>query len=111
MGLSRLSPNYAATEREPPVPKDLLPALNQFSDVAWIGWDALTREEGNDIKGLRYFLSVGIVNLYTKSVIRRAMDTKGWELSPWPGHTFERRWFETRAILGVKHFSLRLCKV
>src|SRR5690242_9917900 len=29
MGLSRLSPNYAATEREPPVPKDMLPALNQ----------------------------------------------------------------------------------
>ncbi|KAJ4986998.1 auxin efflux carrier superfamily [Stagonosporopsis vannaccii] len=101
MGLSRLSPNYAATDRVPPVAKDQLPALNQFSDVAWIGWDALTKEEGNDIKRLRYFLSVGVVNPFTKSVIRRAMDAKGWELSPWPGHTFERRWFETRAIIGT----------
>ncbi|KAH6621762.1 hypothetical protein C7974DRAFT_315357 [Boeremia exigua] len=101
MALNRLSPNYAATDRNPHVPVDQLPALNQFSDVAWIGWDAVTREEGEDIKGLRYFLAVGIVNPFTKRVIRRAMDTKGWELSPWPGHTFERQWFETRAIIGT----------
>ncbi|KAJ8116551.1 hypothetical protein OPT61_g2044 [Boeremia exigua] len=101
MGLNRLSPSYAATDRIPHVPKDQLPALNQFSDVAWIGWDSVTSEEGDDIKGLRYFLAVGIVNPFTKSVIRRALDAKDWVLSPWPGHTFERQWPETKAIIGT----------
>lgn len=102
MGLNRLSPNHAAKDRKSPVSSDQMPALNQFSDVAWIGWDSVTSEEGDDIKGLRYFVSVGISNSETKSVIRRALDAKGWELSPWPGHTFDRQWFETRAIIGTR---------
>lgn len=99
MGLNRVSPRYAARDRKPPVPTDQFPALKQFSDIAWIGWDSMT--EGDEIKGLRYFLSVGIVNTETKSVIRRALDAKGWELSPWPGHTFERNWPETKALIGT----------
>ncbi|KAF9697859.1 hypothetical protein EKO04_004021 [Ascochyta lentis] len=101
IGLNRLSPNYAAKDRTPPVPSDQMPALHQFSDVAWIGWDAMTGGDSDDIKNLRLFLSVGIVNVETRSVIRRALDAKGWELSPWPGHTFEQQWFETRAIIGT----------
>lgn len=103
MGLNRLSPGYAAKERKSPVSKDQMPALNQFSDVAWIGWDSMTREEGYDVTNLRFLVSVGISNAETKSVIRRALDAKGWELSPWPGHTFKRQWSETRAIVGTSH--------
>ena len=106
MGLNRLSPKHAAEHRKPPVPKDQLPVLNQFSDVAWIGWDSMTAEEGHDITNLRFFVSVGIVNPETRSVVRRALDAKGWELSPWPGHTFERQWFETRAIIGTRSTTL-----
>lgn len=101
MGLSRLSPKNAATDRRPHVPDDQIPALNQFSDVGWLAWESLANDDGYDVTGLRYLLSVGIVNPFTKSVIRRAMDAKGWELAPWPGHTFERQWFETRAIIGT----------
>lgn len=104
MGLNRLSPKYAAEERRPPVPRDQLPALNQFSDIAWIGWDSIAQGGGHDITNLRYFMSVGISNAETKSVIRRALDAKGWELSPWPGHTFEQQWFEMRAIIGMSIF-------
>ncbi|KAJ4361728.1 hypothetical protein N0V95_001621 [Ascochyta clinopodiicola] len=101
IGLNRQSPNYAARERTPPVLNEQLPALHQFSDVAWIGWDSMTGGANKEIKKLRLFLSVGISNAETKSVIRRALDAKGWELSPWPGHTFQREWFETRAIMGT----------
>ena len=86
MGLSRLSPNHAAKDRYPPVSKDQMPAHNQFSDVAWIGWNSMAREEGHDITNLRFFVSVDISNTEAKSIIRRALDAKGWELSPWPGH-------------------------
>lgn len=99
MGLNRVSPRYAARDCKPPVPSDQWPALRQFSDIAWLGWDSMT--EGDEIQGLRYFLAVGIVNTETKQVIRRALKAKGWELSPWPGHMFERHWPETQALIGT----------
>jgi hypothetical protein len=40
IGLNRESPRYAAKDRNPPVPAEMLPRLNQFSDVAWITWKA-----------------------------------------------------------------------
>lgn len=101
LGMNRVSPQYAANDRTPPVARDQMPALNQFSDVAWIGWDSVNTAEGTDVTALCFCFAVGIVNLETKSVIRRALDAKGWVLSPWPGHIFERQWFETRAIIGV----------
>ncbi|KAF2133738.1 hypothetical protein P153DRAFT_372328 [Dothidotthia symphoricarpi CBS 119687] len=101
IGFNRKSPRYAAKERGPPVPEDELPAVSQFSDIAWLHWDGVTRARHTEVTSLRYFLSVGIDNTETKSVIRRAMDSKGWQLSEWPGHTFERRWEETRAIIGT----------
>lgn len=110
LGLNRLSPIYAAEDRKPPVPKDQIPVLNQFSDIAWIGWETMTRGGDHDITKLRFFVSVGINNAETKSVIRRALDAKGWELAPWPGHTFERQWFETRAIVGMFEISPHQCR-
>ncbi|CAO2650181.1 Nn.00g014730.m01.CDS01 [Neocucurbitaria sp. VM-36] len=105
MGLNRKSPKYAAKERDPPVPDEQIPKLNQFSDVAWIGWDTVSRREGTDIRKLRYFLSVGIDNEDTKAIILRAMNYRGWQLSEWPGHVFKREWMETRAILGTPNLQ------
>ncbi|KAF1848988.1 uncharacterized protein K460DRAFT_375732 [Cucurbitaria berberidis CBS 394.84] len=105
MSLNRISPKYAAKDRTPPVSDDEIPKLNQFSDVAWIGWDTVCRREGTDVKKLRYFLSVGINNEDTKAVILRALSAKGWQLSGWPGHTFEKHWMETRAILGTPNLQ------
>jgi hypothetical protein len=95
---------YAAKDRKPPVPSDRWPALRQFSDIAWIGWDSMT--ESDEVKGLRYFLAVGIINPEIKQVIRRALDAKGWDLSPWPGHMFERSWPETQALIGSSTYRL-----
>ncbi|KAF1937684.1 hypothetical protein EJ02DRAFT_505854 [Clathrospora elynae] len=89
MGFNRKSPKHAAEERTPKAPVNLMPGLNQFSDVTWIIWN------------LRYFLSVEINNEETKAVILRAMNVKGWQLSPWPGHMFESQWPETRAVIAT----------
>ncbi|KAF3036755.1 hypothetical protein E8E11_002170 [Didymella keratinophila] len=64
-----------------------------------VGWDSMT--EGDEVKGLRYFLAVGICNTETKQVICRAWNVKGWELSLRPGHIFERPWPETQALIGT----------
>jgi hypothetical protein len=100
MGLNRKSPRYAARERTPKVERDMLPGLNQFSDVAWIGWESVSKREKTDINKLRYFVSVGINNEETKAVITRALGQKGWTLDAWPGKVLESDWMETRALMG-----------
>lgn len=100
MGLNRKSPRYAGKERRPPVQGDGLPGLNQFSDVAWIGWQTVAAREHTDIKGLKYFVSVGIDNEETKAVVARALGQRGWTLDAWPGSVFESEWMETRALMG-----------
>lgn len=102
MGLNRLSPRYAAKERVPVVQADELPLLNQFSDVAWIGWDAVVQREGSDVRRLKYFLALGIDNKDTQATILRAMAMRGWTLRAWPGHVFERQWMEARALMGKR---------
>lgn len=100
IALNRESPTYAAKDRKPPVPKEQQPELNQFSDVAWITWK--TFATGDKIRNLRYFLSSMITNTQTRQVLKRAHQANGWVLEDWPGHTFERGWPETKAILGMK---------
>ena len=100
MGLNRKSPRYAGQDRKPVVEGDGLPGLNQFSDVAWIGWETVVKREGRDLKNLKYFISVGIDNPETKAVILRALGQRGWVLGEWPGRVFENEWMETRAMMG-----------
>ncbi|EDU40786.1 conserved hypothetical protein [Pyrenophora tritici-repentis Pt-1C-BFP] len=106
IGMNRLSPKNAAKERNPPVPDDELPGLNQFSDVAWIGWESQTKDQNHDIKGLRYFISVTITNEETLAVVQRALGAKGWRFRDWPGYTFEDRQSpEMRAIMGTPNIQ------
>ena len=100
MGLNRKSPRYAGEERTPKVSADQLPSLNQFSDVAWIGWDSISKRKGSDVKNLRYFISVGINNEDTKAVILRALNARQWALDEWPGHVFEKDTVGFSALLG-----------
>ncbi|KAF2023359.1 hypothetical protein EK21DRAFT_105353 [Setomelanomma holmii] len=79
IGLNRESPKYAAKDRRPEVSDDLLPKLNQFSDVAWITWKAYTT--GGPINNLKYFMSVRITNPETRQILKRALDANSWELS------------------------------
>lgn len=101
ISLNRESPRYAANDREPLVPPEQLPLLTQFSDVAWITWKHFALDMKTDIKNLKYFLSSRITNKDTQQVLKRALQAKNWELADWPGHTFERNWAETKAILGT----------
>jgi hypothetical protein len=100
MALNRHSPKHAGQERNPPVRDEELPALNQFSDVAWIGWESVVRANKGDIRNLRFLVAVGITNEDTKLAILRAMNTKGWRLGPWPGSIFDMEGQEARALLG-----------
>jgi hypothetical protein len=45
-------------------------------------------------------MSVSITNVETQQIIKRALEANHWDLEEWPGHTFERIWPETKAILG-----------
>jgi hypothetical protein len=111
IGLNRESPKWAAKNlnHNPAIADDELPQLNQFSDVAWITWRAMHKlpwSSETRLDHLKYFMSVGITNIDTQQILRRALEAKHWELSEWPGHTFERIWPETKAILG-KPYALR----
>jgi hypothetical protein len=97
MGMNRKSPKKAAEERNPPVPNDLLPGLNQFSDVAWIIWEGLVKRNNGDVKRLKYFLSLGIDNADTKAVIFRAFNGLP---GAYPGRTFDAQSQEGKAIMG-----------
>lgn len=103
IALSRESPRWAAKERNPPVPDNFLPKLNQFSDVAWTTWKAMHKRPWSSetrLNHLKYFMSVGIINKETQQILKRAHDANNWQIEEWPGHTFERIWPETKAILG-----------
>jgi hypothetical protein len=85
------------------VPADQLPKLNQFWDVSWIIWKAMHKDPWSSerrLNHLKYFMSVSVTNKETRQILKRALDANRWELSEWPGHTFERIWPETKAILG-----------
>jgi hypothetical protein len=101
MGMNRKSPRNAAEERKPPVPNDLLPGLNQFSDVAWIIWEGLVKRNNGDVKNLRYFISLGIDNADTKAILTRAINGKPGE---YPGLTFDAQSQEGKAIMGKSIF-------
>lgn len=98
IGLNRESPRWAAKERVPPVEDSHLPELNQFSDVAWIVWKKMNGE--GKLGGLKFFMSVSVTNKETREIIKRAHKANGWSLEEWPGHTFEKGWEETKAIVG-----------
>lgn len=100
IGLNRESPKWVARYRNPPVPAEQQPQLNQFSDVAWISWKHYAGN-GNGIKNIKYFLSSMITNTETRQVLKRAHEANGWVLEDRPGHTFEKGWPETKAILGT----------
>lgn len=100
ISLNRESPKWAAKDRDPPVPLDQQPELNQFSDVAWITWKYYAGN-GDGIKNIKYFLSSMITNMETKQVLKRAHEANRWVLEDWPGHIFKKAWPETKAILGA----------
>ncbi|KAJ4346296.1 hypothetical protein N0V95_005506 [Ascochyta clinopodiicola] len=95
-GLDLLAPEKAAQERTPPVGKDGLPALQRYSDVAWLFW---ARQATNKNK-LKYFFTISITNEHTQRAIRRALKTTNKKYGPWPGATFSTNSEAGKALLG-----------
>ena len=98
MAMDRVSPSSAGKKRSPPVSSDQLPALSTFSDIGYLNYKHIL---GNDPSDFRYLLSVSITNDNTKSIIARALQSKGKSLSAWPGEIFSWRSREFKALLGT----------
>ncbi|KAH6870340.1 hypothetical protein BKA58DRAFT_361044 [Alternaria rosae] len=106
IGMDRTSPKEAGkTKVSPPITGDGLPKLNQFSDVAWLDWEFLMKENKGDVKNIHYFVSVLIVNPETKVVALRAVRTRGQNLEDFPGQTFERGTDEMNALMGTPNIQ------
>jgi hypothetical protein len=103
IGLNRESPKEAGKRLEPPVAPDQMPGLNQFSDVAWLEWEAIIKERNGDVKNLRYLMAALVVNRETQSVALRAANSRGTAVEDWPGHTYEAGTDEFNAVLGKSH--------
>lgn len=95
-GLDRLAPEKAAAERKPPVPKDEMPSLQRFSDIAWLFW---AKHAANKNK-LKYLLNIAVTNSETQQAIRRALHNVNHEFGPWPGTTFDIDSNEGKVLLG-----------
>ncbi|KAF9692231.1 hypothetical protein EKO04_009605 [Ascochyta lentis] len=95
-GLDRLAPEKAAEERTPPIGRDGLPALQRYSDVAWLFW----AEQAASKNQLKYFVTVAITNEQTQCAIRRALKNVNKEYGPWPGTTFSTDTDEGKVLLG-----------
>jgi hypothetical protein len=103
IGMNRKGPADTAKDREPPLKPEEMPNLSQFSDVGWITWKKAAQQHENDIKKLRYFISISIENPQTRSVCRRIIHDNNLVLGRWPGHFFEGGTNEFNAILGKSH--------
>ncbi|KAI4712467.1 hypothetical protein J4E89_002734 [Alternaria sp. Ai002NY15] len=105
IAMSRTSPKEIGKGKDPPITGDGLPRLNQFSDVAWLEWQHLMNQNNGDVRNMRYFVSVLVVNRETQAVVARALRTRGKNLDDFPGQTFERGTDEMNAIMGTPNMQ------
>lgn len=86
---------------------DELPAVKSCSDVAWMLWKMFGEHAGN-IKNLRFFLSLSIINAETDAILSRAIRNivpEAQQFPAWGGYEFDTDTPEGQAILGK--FCLR----
>jgi hypothetical protein len=95
-GLDRFSPRAAAEKRRPTMPRDGLPSLQAFSDVAWLYWARHTAT----VSQIRHFFNIAISNKETQKAIRRALKSTNQPYGPWPGATFSTSSIEGKVLLG-----------
>ncbi|KAH7091636.1 hypothetical protein FB567DRAFT_436058 [Paraphoma chrysanthemicola] len=96
---SRESPASAAAELwgvgDPKlIDTKALPALRASSDIAWGLWN---RENSGNLKGVRKFLSVNVINEDGQAIITKAL---GGFPEPWPGKDFSPTTDAGKALLG-----------
>ncbi|KAL8933167.1 MAG: hypothetical protein Q9216_006493 [Gyalolechia sp. 2 TL-2023] len=84
-------------------PTGEIPRLNRWSDIVWFLW---AREAGEQAKNLRYVFRDKINNDETRGIIDKIhqLDEHPDTLDlPWPGHTYDMRTDDGKALLGSPH--------
>jgi hypothetical protein len=100
MTQSRKSPWEALQELHPTDFKsDDLPALQRSSDMMWAMWEKFI--EADKRHNLRFFVTLTIENEMTLSLIKRALDNIGQDLTQ-EGHFFDMSTDEGKALLSIQ---------
>ncbi|KAJ8117173.1 hypothetical protein OPT61_g1559 [Boeremia exigua] len=100
----RISPQEAGSTLSPPIQGSDLPLVRAFSDMAWMSWEALSDETKTDMKNIRYFMTISIVNTLTQRILSRCIRDVlpgAWGFPAWPGFEFESSSTQGQAILGT----------
>lgn len=81
-----------------------LPHLRSASNISWAVWNrAVSSTPGTDVKHVRYFVNMMIINRETNQHIRRALSSLTpplEEVLGWPGTEFSMESEEGQALLG-----------
>lgn len=96
-GLDRLSPGAAVNSIPLDIPKEGLPQLQRFSDIAWLYWSQIAANK----QQIEYFFNVAIINVETQMAIRRALKATNQNFSAWPGAVFSTDSDEGKVLLGM----------
>ncbi|KAH9877706.1 hypothetical protein J1614_002923 [Plenodomus biglobosus] len=96
--IDRQSPQHSGARQFPQVSGTDLPALQSFSDVAWLKW---LETFGTEPTTMRYFLTLTITNTTTASVFEKAIREAGPDFNPeWPGYDVAANTDSGAALLG-----------
>ncbi|KAJ8107617.1 hypothetical protein OPT61_g8742 [Boeremia exigua] len=99
LALDRKSAQFAGNQRNPKVQGEGVPALQSFSDIAWLKWKATT---GNVPSSMRYFASLSITNLETRGIISKVLNMASYtEVPAWPGFDVDANTEQGAALLGT----------
>ncbi|KAL8830745.1 MAG: hypothetical protein Q9170_005594 [Blastenia crenularia] len=93
--------NFSPRFRAGPVAE--IPPLNRWSDIVWYLW---SREAGDQAKNLRYIFRDKTNNGVTRAIIDHinGLEEHPDTLDlPWPGHTYDMRTDDGKALLGTPH--------
>jgi hypothetical protein len=102
------SPKVAGLQREPEMTQaNEMPVLQSSSDIIWAIWQKYTPQY--QINNIKWWFSVQISNLVTRSVVKRTLDDVGLKLGPYPGHYFPLSSPAGQAILGKDHLDTPTC--
>ncbi|KAF2870756.1 hypothetical protein BDV95DRAFT_619720 [Massariosphaeria phaeospora] len=93
------SPKSAAQQRQPSVPESDHPKLARLADVMFPTWNRWA--PGEQVKNLRWYWVLSIINGPTRSVLRRVLNERHKELSPYPGEFIPMNEPGAQAILGT----------
>ncbi|KAK7193565.1 hypothetical protein PSPO01_00238 [Paraphaeosphaeria sporulosa] len=105
LAMDNLMPSSAIKKNKQRDPQDgEVPALQSLSDLLWGGWYRGSQPDtsnNENVKNLKYLISLSVTNSESLSIIRRALKAKNKvTASLWPGDNFDISTAEGKALLG-----------